>query len=436
MGAPEFAKRRQEFLSTVGEQAIAIVYAAPETLRNGDAHYPFRQDSNFYYLTGFTEPEAVAVFAPGREEGEFILFNRPHDEEAARWVGPRAGQNGAVDVYGATQSFAFKEFSKRLPELMQGRECVYFTLGKYTKPDHQVINALKECRQKVRGGATIPKDILDCDNLISEMRLVKTDAEISLMQQAAEISANAHKRAMQICKPGLKEYALEAELLHEFYSHGSRFPAYPSIVGSGANACVLHYDSNQDELRNGDLVLIDAGAEYQYYAADITRTFPVNGKFSEEQRAIYELVLSAQLAGIDQVRPGTTWDQIQAVIVDVITEGLLSLGILKGEIKTLIKEKAYHEFYMHNSGHWLGMDVHDVGTYKIDGVWRALQAGMVLTVEPGIYIAGGNKEVDKKWWDIGIRIEDDVLVTEKGNEVLSADIPKTIDEIEALMKNG
>jgi len=431
----EFNTRRQTFLNKMSDNSIAIVIADTEKFRNADSHFPFRQNSNFYYLTGFTEPDAIAVFIPNHSGGEYILFNRPNDPAAERWTGKRAGQPGATKHYQANQSFPIDTFHEKLPALMQNRNQLYYDLGKTPEYDDKIIHIFNDLKSQARRGVQTPHQINDCDALIANMRLIKSSDEINLMRRAAQMSASAHIRAMRACQPGMMEYELEAEILHEFYKNGSRYPAYTSIVGGGANACVLHYIDNNHELKSDDLVLIDAGAEYQYYAADITRTFPVNGKFTQEQRAIYELVLHAQLEGIKQVKPGTPWPRIQEVIVEILTQGMLEFGILKGELSQLIENQDYKAFYMHNSGHWLGLDVHDVGPYKQHDQWTTLAPGMVLTVEPGLYIAGDNPNVDKKWWDIGVRIEDDVLVTENGCEVLSADVPKTVADIENLMQS-
>lgn len=428
----EFSERRQRLLDYIGKDGIAILFAAPEHLRNGDNHHPYRQYSHFYYLTGFNEPEAVAILMPGCAEGEYVLFNRPNDPLMEIWNGRRAGQDGAGNLFHADQAFAINEFTQRLPGLLQGRSRVYTILGHNPDHDQIVLEGINRVKTMIRSGIKAPTEIINLEDFLGEQRLIKSIAEIAIMREAAEISAKAHRRAMQACRPGLKEYHLEAELLYEFTRNGSRAVAYESIVGAGSNACILHYRENNALLAAGDLVLVDAGSELQGYAADITRTFPVNGRFSPEQGAIYEVVLAAQLAGIEQVRPGNAWHRIQEAIIQVLTAGLVELEILKGDIASLITAKAYLPFYMHNSGHWLGLDVHDVGAYKINAEWRALEPGMVLTVEPGLYISP-HANVDPKWWHIGVRIEDDVLVTEQGCEILSKDVPKTVAEIETLM---
>jgi Xaa-Pro aminopeptidase len=428
----ESAKRRQALMKKMGPDSILILSSAPIARRNGDYDYPYRQQSDFYYLTGFDEPEAVMILAPKRKEGEFILFNRVKNRDEEIWEGIRAGQTGACKLFGANEAYPIHDLSKKLPELLEGRKEIHYALGVDPLFDTTLLNAINKIRGKIRNGQQPPLSIVDITDTIHEMRLIKSPAEIALMRRSAEISANAHKRAMTFCKPGLNEYQLEAELLHEFNKNGARSPAYTSIVGSGANTCILHYTNNNQIIQDGDLVLIDAGAEYQYYAADITRTFPANGRFSPEQRAIYELVLKAQVAAIKAVRPGVLWPTMQTIIIKIITQGLLDLGLLKGRLNDLIADQAYFPFYMHKSGHWLGLDVHDAGKYKIQNKWRALQAGMVLTVEPGIYISS-DLPVPKRWHNIGVRIEDDILVTKNGHEILSQAVPKNITDIEKLM---
>lgn len=430
----EFSERRQKIFQHMGAKSIAIIPSASVTYRNADAEYPFRQHSDFYYLTGFEEPEAVAVFLPQRKTGEYILFNQARHRDEEIWTGYRAGQEGARKHYLADEAFPISSFEEKLPELLQDCEEVYYTLGIDVAFDQKIMRAINKIRRKIRNGMSPPLTFMDVSDVLHEMRLIKSAAEIELMRKAATISAEAHKRVMQYCKPGMYEYELEAELVHEFQRNGARFVAYNSIVGSGANACILHYTHNNKKIENNSLVLVDAGCEYQNYASDITRTFPANGTFSAEQAAIYDIVLAAQMAAIDTVKPGALWSAAQDIIVQIITQGLLDLGILQGSLPELIEKQAYLPFYMHKSGHWLGLDVHDVGYYKIDNQWRKLEAGMVLTVEPGIYISSDIPNVDKRWHNIGVRIEDDVLVTTKNNEVLSYKAPKTIKDIEAIMK--
>ncbi len=429
----DYAKRRKELMKMIGAEGVVIIPSANEIIRNNDARFPFRQNSDFYYLTGFDEPEAVAVLAPKRKGGEFILFNRVRNREHEIWDGPRAGQQGAKKIYGADESYPIEKFPEMLVELLAGRTSVHYPVGSNMAFDRLIIKSLNEIRAKIRSGSQSPVELVDVLPSLHEMRLIKSSAEIALMQKAVDITAGAHLRAMQACEPGKYEYELEAELMYEFVRNGALSPAYTSIVGSGRNSCILHYIANNKKIASGDVVLIDAGAEYQNYAADITRTFPANGKFTPEQRDIYQLVLDAQLAAIKTVKPGAAWPAAQQVIVKTITQGLIDLKILKGRLSTLLEKQAYLPFYMHKSGHWLGLDVHDVGRYRIGDKWRSLQPGMVLTVEPGIYISSDIPGVHKRWHNIGVRIEDDVLVTKKGCDVLSKDIPKEVADIEAIM---
>jgi Xaa-Pro aminopeptidase len=428
----EFAKRRRQLMHAMEANSIAILPAAPVRYRNRDSEYPFRQDSDFYYLTGFTEPEAVAVLVPEREYGEYILFCRERDPLMETWHGRRAGPDGARELYGADDAFPVTDIDDILPGLIENRERVYYSMGYSPEFDQRVMGWVNRIRARARGGSTAPMEFVALEHLLHDMRLFKSPAEVKVMRRAAQIAAAAHQRAMRSTRPGMGEFEVEAELLHEF-RRGNAWTAYNPIVGGGANGCILHYTENNAKLNDGDLLLIDAGAELYGYASDITRTFPVNGRFSAAQRAVYEVVLAAQHAALQQVRPGRHWNEPHDAAVRALTEGLLKLGILKGKVKELIRKEAYKRFYMHRTGHWLGLDVHDVGDYKIGGQWRLLEPGMMLTVEPGLYIPAGSKGVAKKWWNIGIRIEDDVLVTKTGYEVLSRDAPKSADEIEALM---
>ncbi len=429
----EYAKRRKALMELMEPNSIAIVPSSREKIRSRDTDYPFRQDSDLHYLCGFAEPESVVVLIPGRAHGEFILFCRERDKTKEIWDGYRAGPEGARKLFGADDAFPIDDIDEILPGLIEGTERVYYAMGRDPEFDQQVMGWVNRIRAKVRSGATPPGEFLDLNHHLHDMRLYKSAAEVRVMARSAEIAAAAHCRAMTACKPGLYEYQLEAEILHEFAYEGARNPAYNTIVGGGANGCILHYIDNNTLLKEGDLVLIDAGCEYEYYASDITRTFPVSGVFSREQKALYELVLKAQLAAIDQVRPGNHWNAPHDVSVQVLTEGLVKLGLLKGDVSELIEAGAYKDFYMHRIGHWLGMDVHDVGDYKVHGEWRILEPGMVMTVEPGLYVAPDNTNVSKKWRGIGIRIEDDVVVTKKGNEVLTSGVPKTVEQIEKLM---
>jgi Xaa-Pro aminopeptidase len=433
MNAKEFVRRRKELIRMMGPGAVAIVPSAAVRYRNRDAEYPYRQDSDFHYLTGFPEPEAVAVLVPERKQGPYVLFCRESDPQAEIWHGRRAGQRGAVEEYGADDSFPIDDIDDILPGLLEKAERVFYTMGTNWEFDRRLLGWVNRIRQRARGGARPPGEFVSLEHLLHDMRLYKSRAELTAMREAARISAAAHRRAMRVCCPGMTEFQIEAELLHEFRAGGA-VPAYHSIVGGGANGCILHYTENSAELQEGDLLLIDAGAEYDCYAADITRTFPINGRFTKPQRALYEVVLEAQRAAIEEVRPGKHWNEPHQAAVRVLTEGLVELGLLKGKPKKLIEQEEYRRFYMHRTGHWLGMDVHDVGDYKVGGEWRVLEPGMVMTIEPGLYIGDGVKGVPKKWWGLGIRIEDDVLVSAEGPEVLTAAAPKEIDEIEALME--
>jgi Xaa-Pro aminopeptidase len=428
----EFTRRRKHLMQEMGRDSIAILPTAQEHIRNRDVHFPFRPDSDFIYLTGFWEPEAVLVLIPGRKHGEYILFCRERDEEQEIWHGRRAGQDGVLKRYGADDSFPVSDIDEILPGLLENKSRVFYTMGEHADFDQRLTGWVSQLKQKVRMGITAPGEFVALDHALHEMRLFKSVAEIRLMKYAASVSGRAHKRLMKICRPGMHEYQLEAEFIHECMMNGCREQAYPAIVGGGENGCILHYTENSESLKEGELVLIDAGGEYQGYAADITRTFPVNGKFSPEQKALYELVLDAQTAAIGQVYPGNHWNAPHEAAVKVLTKGLVQLGLLKGRVDKLIKDNAYREFYMHRTGHWLGLDVHDVGDYKIDNEWRVLESGMVLTIEPGLY-TGDNHKIPKKWRNIGIRIEDDVLVTQKGCEILTSEAPKSVAEIEAIM---
>ncbi len=426
-----FQRRRHDLMHFIRE-GIAVLTTAPHQSRNRDVQFPFRPDSDFYYLTHFDEPEAIAVIAPGRPEGEFLLFCREKDPLIERWDGRRAGLEGAMDLYGADESFPIKQFDQKLPELLHSREKVYTMMGRYPDFDSELLNSIHAIRSKKRIRTHVPGEFVDLRHILHEMRVIKSKSEIKLMKNAAKIAAEGHKRAMRMTRPGKFEYHIQAELECEFRLGGSESPAYPSIVAGGENGCILHYVKNNCELKDGDLLLIDAGAELDCYASDITRTFPVNGTFSGEQRALYEIVLSAQKCAIDQVRPGASIVDYHNEAVRVLTEGLIDLKILHGDLEELVETNAYQKYYMHRTGHWLGMDVHDVGDYKIDDEWRMLEPGMALTVEPGLYLSA-NAELDSRWHNIGIRIEDDILVTRTGNENLSINAPKEIDDIEYLM---
>ncbi len=435
----EYARRRKALMAQMEPNSIAILPAAPVYIRIRDVEHVYRQDSDFQYLTGFPEPEAVLALIPGREHGEYVLFCRERNPERELWDGLRAGQEGAVSQYGADDAFPIGDIDDILPGLIEGRDRVYYAIGCNQEFDHRLMEWINLIRSKARQGAQPPNEFVALDHLLHDMRLYKSAAEAKVMREAAEISARAHVRAMQACRAGLYEYHLEAELDYEFRKGGAKMPAYGSIVAAGRNACILHYRENDAPLKDGDLVLIDAGCEIDCYASDITRTFPVSGTFSAEQKAIYELVLAAQEAAFKEIAPGKHWNEAHEATVRVITAGLLELGLLEGALDELIAAEAYKPFYMHRAGHWLGMDVHDVGDYKVGGEWRVLEPGMAMTVEPGIYIAVDNEQVAKKWRGIGVRIEDDVLVTRSGCEILTGGVPKSVAEIEALMaaaRNG
>jgi Xaa-Pro aminopeptidase len=432
----EYARRRKALMAQMEPNSIAILPAAAVAIRNRDVEHVYRQDSDFQYLSGFPEPEAVIVLIPGREYGEYVLFCRERNPERELWDGLRAGQDGAIRDFGADDAFPIADIDDILPGLIEGRDRVYSSMGSNPEFDRHVMEWINVIRSKAHLGAQPPKEFVALDHLLHDMRLYKSAAEVKVMRHAADISARAHVRAMQASRAGLYEFSLEAELDYEFRKGGAKMPAYGSIVASGRNACILHYQENDAVLKDGDLVLIDAGCEIDCYASDITRTFPVSGKFSAEQKAIYELVLKSQEAAFQDIGPGKHWNQAHEATVHVITQGLVELGLLQGDVGELIANEAYKTFYMHRAGHWLGMDVHDVGDYRVGGEWRVLEPGMALTVEPGIYISPDNQQVAKKWRGIGVRIEDDVVVTKTGCEILTRGAPKSVADIEALMASA
>ncbi|WP_300432343.1 Xaa-Pro aminopeptidase [uncultured Thalassolituus sp.] len=433
LDSAEYAKRRRSLMDLMSPNSIAIIPSAPVTVRNRDVEHPFRQDSDFYYLSGFAEEHSVVVLIPGRDHGEYVLFCQEKIKEQEIWTGRRVGPEAAPEVLGCDDAFPISDIDDILPGLIEGKDRIYASLGVSPEFDRQLMQWVNHIKTQVRNGATPPHEFSALDHLLHELRLIKSPAEVEVMQAAADISAEAHTRAMQVVRPGMKEYQLEAELMHIFMAAGSRWPAYPSIVGAGDNACILHYTRNDDTISDGDLILIDAGCELDYYASDITRTFPANGVFSDAQRKMYQLVLDAQYAAIEAVKPGNHWNQPHEAAVRVLTEGLVKYGLLQGDVDELIEALAYRQFYMHKTGHWLGMDVHDVGEYRIDGQWRVLEPGMVMTVEPGLYIAPDDESVEPQWRGIGIRIEDDVVVTEGGCHVLTSAVVKEVADIEALM---
>ncbi len=431
----EFARRRRQLMKLMGRDAIAVIAAAPVRIRNNDVEYAYRQDSDFFYLTGFAEPESVAVLIPGRPQGEYLLFVRERDPARETWDGKRAGPEGATRSFGADDAFPIADMDEILPGLLENRTKVFYTMGAYPEFDQRVIGWVNGLRSQSRQGRHSPQEFVALDHVLHDMRLFKSRNETDLMRESARIAAHAHVRAMKACRPGRKEYEIMAELIHEFRLHNADMSYHP-IVGSGDKACILHYHENDQTLKDGDLLLVDAGCEYECYASDITRTYPVNGEFTAEQRAVYEVVLEANRAAIAKVKPGNHWDDPHVAAVRVVTQGLVKLGLLKGRVPALEKEGAYRKFFMHRTGHWLGMDVHDVGDYKIGDEWRVLEPGMALTIEPGIYIAPGTRGVPKGLRGIGIRIEDDVVVTRTGVEVLTSKVPKDPDEIEEIMAHG
>ena len=438
----EYIRRRENFISMMGNNCITIIANSDEQTRNSDVNFPFRSHSDFIYLTGFDEPNAVAVFFTKPErldkvetkvKGKYFLFCSEKDFHKELWNGEIIGLDNAVKEYDADDAFPIDDIGDILPGLLENKDKLVYNMGSHDYLDSHLISWINHIKENSRYGCYAPHEIISPDHVLHEMRLFKSRAEITLMKKAAKVTAKAHARAMKNCKPNIYEYEVEAELLYEFNKSGCKFPAYSSIVAGGSNACVLHYINNDNILNDGDLLLIDAGSEYKGYAADVTRTFPVNGKFSLAQKKLYEVVLNAQLKAIDAVAIGVSWNLIHEVAVEHITQGLLDLKILTGDLETAISEEKYKEFFMHRTGHWLGLDVHDVGEYKIHDNWRELEKNMVLTIEPGIYIPKNKKSVPKEYRGIGIRIEDDVVVTADGALVLTANIPKTVEDIELLM---
>mgnify|MGYP001502502103 FL=1 len=429
----EFEKRRRKLAKLIGKDGIAVIPTASTRVRSRDTDYPYRPDSDFYYFTGFSEPNAVMILAPGREDGSFILCLREKNPLTEIWDGHMEGLSGVKKNYEADQSFDIEDLETILSSLFLGRQKVFFTLGQDEVLDKILMKSFNAVRAGQRRGGVVPSEIQALEPLVHEMRLIKSKYEISLMKKSAKISVDAHKRIFENCKPGVFEYQIEADIIHEFGKHGA-VPAYTSIVASGQNACTLHYISNRDKMKSGQLLLTDAGCENEMYAADITRTIPVSGEYSKEQKEIYELVLEVQKNAINSIKPGQTFEGLQSDAIKGLTKGLKKLGLLKGRVDQLIKSEAYKDFYMHGIGHWLGMDVHDVGSYMDQkGKSRKFENGMVLTIEPGIYISKKNKNVPTEYRGIGIRIEDDVLVTKSGCDVLTKALPKEIGEIESIM---
>ena len=425
-----FSERRDLLADKVLEDSAIIVSAASVKSRISDTEYSYRQDSNFYYLSGYEEPESLILIRPNQDKERFIIFCRDRDPLREQWDGFRTGQEGVIQDYGADAAYSINSIDDIMPKLLEGTKNIYFSMSAPCGVDAKISSWVEDIRKNTRSGAEPPQNLLSLDSILHEMRLIKESDEMDLMKKAANITTEAHIRAMQSVRPGMYEYQLEAEYLYAFNKNGARSPAYNSIVGGGNNSCILHYVENNAELQDGDLVLVDAGCEYQYYASDVTRTFPVNGKFSPEQREIYSIVLEAHKQSMEQAKPGNKWNLMHEKSVEVIVEGLLSIGLLQGSRDEIIDKGEYSKFYMHRIGHWLGMDVHDVGSYKQDGDWRPLEEGMVMTVEPGIYILDSMEGVDDKWKGIGVRIEDDIAITESGFEILTPDVPRTIEEVE------
>lgn len=431
----DFQERRDILAGEIGLRSIVIIATSAVAMRNNDADYKFRADSSFFYLTGFAEPEAVAVIETFDTEEDgycYSLFCRERNREMEIWNGYRAGIDGAVDDYDADEAFTIESLDEEIIGKLLNKDKVFYRIGHDSEFDVRVAKWVKQAEEQQRGGFNTPARLIQLNRIVDEMRLHKSEKEIELMQIASDISAEAHTRAMQTASVGMMEYALEAELNYVFGKNGC-VPAYNSIVGGGENACILHYVENDKVLKDGDLVLIDAACEYQLYASDITRTFPVNGKFSPEQKALYNIILDAQIAAIDAVKIGNAYKEPHNVAVKILVQGLLDLGIMQGDLEQIIASESYRQFYMHGTGHWLGMDVHDVGLYKMNGTWRKYTEGMVVTIEPGLYIAPDDSTVDEKWRGIGIRIEDDVVVTKNGPLVLTKNVVKTVEEIEVLM---
>ncbi len=431
MDQREFARRRRQFMRMIGRESIAILPAAPVRHRNADIEYPYRQDSHFHYLTGFGEPEAVAALLPGRAQGEFVMFVREHDPLRESWDGAWAGTDGAVARHGADDAFPIEDIDDILPGLLENRERIFYSMGRHPDFDPRVLGWVNALRAQGRDGATGPQEFVALNHVLDDMRLFKSRAEQVRLRRAARITVDAHRRVMRFAQPGRMEYEVMAELTHEFRAHNADF-SYPPIVAAGANACVMHYRRNDQRLEDGALLLVDAGCECEYYASDVTRTVPIGGRFSPAQRAVYEVVLEAQLAAIEKVRAGNHWNDPHEAAVRVITQGLVRLGLLAGPLARLLRQEAYAPFFGHRTGHWLGLDVHDVGDYRVGGEWRVFEPGMALTVEPGIYIRPGPR-VPREFWNIGVRIEDDVLVTAGAPEVLTAALEKTPDAVERLM---
>jgi Xaa-Pro aminopeptidase len=432
--AGTFAERRRRLGERIGDRSAALIFAAPEATRNADSQFDYRQNSDLYYLTGFEEPECAALIRPGHEKHPFVLFVRKRNREREVWDGARAGVEGAKADFGADEAFAIDELDAKLPEMLEGCDRLFYALGLYPDRDVQVVRALGRARMQAKKGKRVPREVVDPAGALHEQRLVKSPAEIEALRRAARVSAEAHVRAMKATRPGVTEFEIQAEVEYVFKRRGARAPGYTTIVGSGPNACVLHYVTNRRTLGAGELLLLDAGAEVDYYTGDVTRTWPVSGKFSGPQREIYDLVLRAQREVIRLVKPGLPWTAMHEKAVQVLAEGLVDRGLIEGPVEKAIEEKRFRPYYMHSTGHWLGMDVHDVGGYYADSdKGRPLEPGMVFTVEPGLYFAPDAEAVPERYRGIGVRIEDDLLVTDAGAEILSQDAPVDPDEIESIV---
>lgn len=428
--------RLTEFMEKMEPASVAIFPSAHEIRRNQDTDFEFRQDTDFYYLTRLNEPDCVAVVAPNHPEHKYVLFVRPRKREEEIWTGLRTGVEGAVRDHGADAAYDIAELDRILPKYLQNVHKLYYRFGQNPQFDQKVFGCVKHIRERIRGGVYAPTTIIDPITIVHEMRLRKSEEDLNNLRRAAAISAEGHVAAMKHCKPGMCEYELEAIVEYVFRKSGATGVGYPSIVGSGFNATILHYNTNNDRIKDGDVVLIDAGAEYNLFSGDITRTFPANGKFTKAQQAVYEVVLNANKSVIEMVKPGESFMKLHEHCVDVVTQGLIDIGLLSGSLKDNVEKKAYEKFFMHRTGHWLGMDVHDVGRYKLDDDWRKIESGMVFTVEPGVYIAEGTEGVPEEFFNIGVRIEDDVVVTENGYEVITTGVPKEPKEVEATMKES
>lgn len=436
IGRDEFRQRRRRLMERMPAGSVALLPAANARRRSRDVDYVFHQDSDFWYLTGLSEPGALLALVPGRDEGEAVLFCQEREERFELYNGERLGPERAVDVLAVDQALPVTRIASVVPRLLEGARKVCVTLGDYPDFDRNLLGWVSGIRARESGGVVSPGEFIGLKSLLHEERLIKSPAELRLLSRAAEVSAAAHVRAMRACRPGMNETQLEAELVYEFMQGGARAPAYPPIVGGGANACILHYIDNDAGLCDGDLVLIDAGCELEHYAADLTRTFPVGGRFTDVQRALYEVVLDAQEKAIGACVPGADFTRPHEVALHAMIEGLVSLGLLEGSLEEILESESYTAFCPHKSSHWLGLDVHDVGGYQVDGRWRKFSEGMVLTVEPGLYVRPDMEGVDAVWWGMGVRIEDDVLIAADGPEVLTAGAPKRVADIEAAMNGG